>query len=300
MATNFREMLEAQWAKGKFVCVGLDSDPTKIPECVRKGSNVTASIIEFNEKIIDATSDITAVYKPNRAFYAKFGPDGIAAFNRTVAYAHSRAPGVVVIDDSKYGDIGNTNEGYAAASFDDSEADAVTVSPYPGGVDLQPFLRREGKGIIVLCRMSTPGAAEFQERMTPFEEEWMPRREFEKLIGREVPRMGVPFYQYVAYRVTQFWNGHGNCGLVVGATCPDAMKAVREIDRKITTLMPGFGKQGGSVPEAIKAGKGSESCALVPSSSSAITTASLGDDFMEAAHHAVHKFHDKVTAALNL
>ncbi len=293
MTRNFRDMLEAKWAESKFVCVGLDSEYDRIPECIRKGSNAGASMLAFNEKIIDATHDLVCAYKPNKAFYVAFGATGLEVFKRTVAHIRQVAPDVLVIDDSKYGDIGNTNQGYVVSTFGDIMADAVTISPYPGGADLGPFLTREDKGIIVLCRMSTPGAAEFQDMQVAFCDK-MPRRDFEQLVGSEIPESGVPLYQYVAYRVTRHWNERGNCGLVVGATCPDEMAAVRRINDDIPVLMPGFGRQGGVIEQAIRAGKGRKSPALLPSNSSSLIFASAGDDFAEAARRKTMEFGEQL------
>src|SRR3990172_11654945 len=113
---NFRKMLEAQWDKGNFVCVGLDSELGKIPEIMRRkvsyeGSIVANIIVAFNLGIVEATKDIVCAYKPNTAFYETHGEQGIAALHRTIAGIHRIAPDIPVILDTKRADIVNTNAG---------------------------------------------------------------------------------------------------------------------------------------------------------------------------------------------
>lgn len=154
---NFRQMLESQWSRGNFVCVGLDSEFGKIPESARRSGNerevsVPDTIVAFNRAIVEATKDLVCAYKPNAAFYEAHGAEGIATLHRTIADIHAIAPDVPVILDAKRADIGNTNAGYVDAAFGFLRADAITVHPYLGAEALQPFLARAEKGIIVLCR----------------------------------------------------------------------------------------------------------------------------------------------------
>ncbi len=166
---NFREMLEAKWAEGKFVCVGLDSNFDAIPESVRRIDTRTGitsaghTMVAFNRAVVDATHDLVAAYKPNAAFYEACGAEGLEALYRTIEDIHVIAPDVPVILDAKRADIGSTNAGYVEAAFGFLGADAITVHPYLGAEALQPFLARAEKGIIVLCRTSNPGAGEFQD-----------------------------------------------------------------------------------------------------------------------------------------
>lgn len=162
------ELLRAQWAKGNFVCVGLDSELGKIPECVvsfyREGKvNLVNALIPFNRAIVNATKDIVCAYKPNIAFYLAHGSEGLSALRNAVFYIHEVAPNVPVILDAKVADIGNTNSGYVQMAFDYLQADAITVHPYLGAEALQPFLDCANRGVIVLCRTSNPGAGEFQD-----------------------------------------------------------------------------------------------------------------------------------------
>ena len=192
-------MLEAQWSRGNFVCVGLDSEFGKIPESARRSGNecdvsVANTVVAFNRAIVEATKDLVCAYKPNSAFYEAHGDEGIGALQRTIADIHAIAPDVPVILDAKRADIGNTNAGYVDAAFGFLRADAITVHPYLGAEALQPFLARAEKGIIVLCRTSNPGAGEFQDLSVN----------------------GEPLYRFVARRVASEWNKNGNRALLLG------------------------------------------------------------------------------------
>ena len=198
MSRNFRELLEARWGEGKFLCVGLDSDLEKIPEAVRKEDTRT-TIVAFNRAIVDATYDLTCAFKLNPAFYEAHGDEGWSALRETIAYILDSVPKVPVILDAKRGDIANTNKSYAIAAFEHLRADAVTVSPFLGGEPLLPFFAHKDKGVIVLCHTSNPGAKEIQ--------------------GLAVDG-GGPLYKFIARSAAEQWNTNGNCCLMVGATYP--------------------------------------------------------------------------------
>lgn len=303
---NFRELLEARWAEGKFVCVGLDSEQSKIPPNahrtggIRCGLSETAryTFVEFNERIVDATKDLVCAYKPNAAFYEAYGDAGLIALRETIAHIRKVAPDVPVIFDAKRADIGNTNEEYAKAAFNYLDADAITVHPYLGQEALKPFLDRKDKGIIVLCRTSNPGAGEFQDLTIPLGKESPNLRAIERHLGREIPSGGMPLYQYVAYRIATEWNKNGNCALVVGATYPDELRAVREIVGDLPILIPGIGAQGGDLEKTVAAGKDARGRGMIINSSRGIIFASKGADFAEAARRETQKLHDAITACL--
>lgn len=276
---NFVGMLEAQWAKGNFVCVGLDSEFGKIPESARqRGSerdvSVANTIVAFNKAIVEATKGIVCAYKPNIAFYEAYGDEGIAALQRTILDIHAVAPDVPVILDAKRADIGNTNKCYVQLAFGFLQADAITVHPYLGQEALRPFLEQKGKGVIVLCRTSNPGAGEFQDCM--------------------VGVTTIPFYQYVAMRVAESWNKNGNCALVVGATYPEELREVRSIVGDMPILIPGIGAQGGDVEKTVTAGKDSRGWGMIINSSSGIIFASKDTDFAEAALRETRKLHNLI------
>ena len=257
---NFREMLETQWDRGNFVCVGLDSDFNKIPEFLRVHvAHKGTTIIMFNREIVSATRDIVCCYKPNIAFYEAYGAEGIEALRHTIMDIHDIAPDVPVILDAKRADIGNTNAGYVQLAFDYLNVDAITLHPYLGAEALQPFLARTEKGVIVLCRTSNPGAGEFQDLSVN----------------------GEPLYCFVARRVANEWNKGGNCALVAGATYPDELREVRFIVGDMPILIPAIGAQGGDVEKTVLAGKDSRGSGMIINSSRGIIFASNGADFAE-------------------
>ncbi len=278
---NFRNMLEARWAEGKFVCVGLDSEYAKIPQSEKmKEGSIPDVVLDFNKAIIDETHDLVCAYKPNKAFYEALGEEGFIVLYETIGYINEVAPGVPVILDCKDGDIGNTNAGYVKSAFERFEADAVTVPPYMGKESLQPFLDQKDKGIIVLCRTSNPGAGEFQDLIAR--------------VKRDGETAYEPLFCEVAYQVSRHWNTNNNCCLVVGATTPNELKAVREIVGDLPILVPGIGAQGGDIEKTVKAGKDSRGKGMIINSSRGIIFASSGEDFAEVARNETQKFSDEI------
>jgi orotidine-5'-phosphate decarboxylase len=271
----FRTLLEEQWDQGKFLCVGLDSDYEKIPERARSGG-VGETIAAFNKAMVDATYDIAGAYKINTAFYEAHGDLGWGAMQQTIEYIRERAAGAPVILDAKRADIGNTNNGYVAACFERLAADAVTVHPYLGAEAIQPFLDRTDKGIIVLCRTSNSGAAEFQDLSVE----------------------GEPLYLRVARAVAQRWNANGNCALVVGATYPEDMKKIRAVAPDLPFLIPGIGAQGGDIEQTIACGKDSRGRGMIINVSRGIIFASSGEDFAEAARAKAQEFDGAIRKSL--
>jgi orotidine-5'-phosphate decarboxylase len=272
---NFRALLEAKWNEGKFLCVGLDSDFDKIPEAARKDS-IRETIVAFNRAIIDATKGWVCAYKPNTAFYEVHGDEGWKALRETIQYIHDAAPEVPVILDAKRGDIGNTNDAYARATFDHLRADAVTVHPYFGSEALEPFLARKEKGIVVLCRSSNGGGGEFQDL--------------------EVD--GDHLYKIIARHVSSQWNSNGNCLVMVGATYPEELTEVRSIVGDMPILIPGIGAQNGDLAKTVRNGKDSRGLGMIICTSRAVIFASGGADFAEAAGRKAQELHDDIQKAL--
>ena len=214
-------------AADSVVSVGLDPDPDRLPDTVR---DAALPRWQFNRRIIDATHEHAACYKPNAAFYED--ADGWRALKETIAYAHGKD--VPVLLDAKRGDIGNTARQYATI-LDDAEgpaADAITVNPFLGRDSLEPFLQHEQKGVFVLGRTSNPGGADLQD---------LELASGEKLYERVV-------------HLADLWNDNGNVGLVVGATNPDELEAIRELVPDIPFLVPGVGAQGGDAEAAVEHG----------------------------------------------
>lgn len=270
---NFNALLQAKWDGGKFVCVGLDSKYAKIPQYMRSvGGGVKNTIFKFNQMIVEATKDIVCCYKPNIAFYE--GDQGKRALYDTINFIHDTAPTVPVILDVKQGDIDNTNDGYVVDDFDWYDADAITVHNYMGMQAMEPFLSQKDKGIFPLCRTSNKGADEFQNLMLA---------------------NGERLYQKVARNVAGAWNKNGNCGLVVGATCPEELQLVRHIVGDMPILIPGIGAQGGDLERTVLAGKNSKNQGMIINSSRAIIFASNGPDFAEAARLETQRLHDSIT-----
>lgn len=265
--------LEKRWSKNLFICVGLDSDYTKLPH---KTGDITADIYEFNKAIVDSTHDLVCAYKPNAAFYEAHGGLGWEALKKTSLYIKQNYPDIPVLLDAKRGDIGNTNEGYTASIFDELQMDGVTVSPYLGQEALEPFLQRRDKLIIVLIKTSNPGSGELQD------------------LTISLGKQEILLYQYVAEQVAKKWNKNGNCGAVVGATYPKQLKEVREIIGDMPILIPGLGTQGGEIEETIRAGKNSKGWGMIINSARAVIFASSGKDFAEAARKKVLEYNQQI------
>ncbi len=267
-------MLEAKWASGKFLCVGLDPDIEKIPEEVKK-QGTQASIIAFNRAIIDSTLDIVCAYKLNSAFYEVHGDEGWSAMRNAIAYLLEAAPDVPVILDAKRADIGSTSEAYAQAAFDHLRADAITVNPYLGFDGLKPFFDRREKGIFVLCHTSNDNAGEIQELKVEESE----------------------LYKVVAQKTAHEWNKNGNACIVMGATHPEQLAEVRKVVGDIPMLIPGVGVQGGDVEKLVAAGKNSKKRGFLINVSRSVLYASQ-KDFANAARGKSKEIDGMIRAAL--
>jgi orotidine-5'-phosphate decarboxylase len=269
--SQFIEKLERAWdVNGSLVCVGLDPEIERFPPQV---VDQASPIFQFNKAIIDATADLVCAYKPQFAHYAAYEAED--QLERTIDYIQSTYPGIPVILDSKRGDVGNTAERYAIEAFERYHADAVTVSPYLGGDSMEPFLKYEDKGVIILCRTSNPGAGDLQDL---------------EVGGRRL-------FHIVADLAARRWNTRGNCALVVGATYPRELAEVREIVGNMPFLVPGVGAQGGDVAQAVRSGQTAAGAGLVISSSRSILYASSGEDFVSAAREATLKLRDQINAS---
>jgi orotidine-5'-phosphate decarboxylase len=264
----FIQQLERSWdSNDSLVCVGLDPEIERFPPHIAESAS---PIFQFNKAIIDATADLVCAYKPQFAHYAAYEAED--QLERTIDYIHRTYPGIPVILDSKRGDVGNTAERYAIEGFERYHADAVTVSPYLGGDALEPFLKYEDKGVIILCRTSNPGAKDLQD----------------------VEVGGRRLFHVVADLAANRWNSRGNCLLVVGATYPRELSEVREIVGNMPFLVPGVGAQGGDVAQAVENGQTSAGTGLIISSSRGILYASSGEDFATAAREATQKLRDQI------
>ena len=263
--SNFVDKLRrASETNQSLLCVGLDPDPRLMP---------IDDIFEFNRAIIDATQDLVCCYKPNLAFYEAFGPPGLEVLRRTLEHIPDDIP---VIGDAKRGDIGNTAKAYAASLFEYYGFDAVTANPYLGGDSLAPFLAYADRGVLVLCRNSNPGAADFQLLS----------------VSRDNGEQR-PLYMEVAARCND-WNVSGNVGLVVGATYPEELGQVRAQCPDLPILLPGIGAQGGDLRASVANGLDSNGAGLIIASSRQVLYASQCADFAQSARDAALDLRDRI------
>ena len=244
--------------KRSYLCIGLDSDLLKIPQCLRQEPD---PVFEFNRRIIDATKEYCVAYKPNLAFYESLGAAGWAAFEKTVGYIRNAYPELFIIADAKRGDIGNTSGLYARAFFGNSDVDAVTVAPYMGEDSVKPFLGFAGKWVILLALTSNNGASDFQFTRDESTGEYL----FEKVLKK-----------------SQAWGNNDNMMYVVGATKAEKLAEIRKWVPDHFLLVPGVGAQGGSLEEVSHYGM-NDQCGLLVNSSRGIIFASSAEDFAEKA-----------------
>jgi orotidine-5'-phosphate decarboxylase len=267
---NFVDKLNEAGKKNQsLACVGLDTSPELIPPGM--------SVLEFNKSIIDATADLVCAYKPNIAFYEAQGEKGLDALHKTVQHVPKDIP---VIVDAKRGDIGNTAAAYAKALFEHFDCDAVTVSPYLGFDSLEPFLKYKEKGVIILCRTSNKGAADFQSLLCQYE-------------GKN-----MPLYEIVALKASR-WNTNHNVGLVVGATYPEELRNIRQAHPGLPILIPGVGAQGGDLELAVRYGIDADNRGIIINSSRGIIYASKGADFAGAARRATETMRDEINKVID-
>jgi orotidine-5'-phosphate decarboxylase len=253
-----REELFGQIVKKQsFLCLGLDTEMTRLPEHLLKEDY---PLFEFNRQIIDATHHQVIACKPNVAFYECQGTLGWKQFEMTVAYIHQYYPDILIIADAKRGDIGNTSKKYAETYFKQLPCDAVTVAPYMGSDSVLPFLEYPGKWVVLLALTSNQGADDFQMTVMDNGE-----RLFETVL-----------------RKSSEWGNTGNMMYVVGATRASMLVKVREIVPDHFLLIPGVGAQGGDLSEVAKFGLNSQ-CGLIVNSSRAIIYADSTARFAEVA-----------------
>ncbi len=257
-----QQLVQQIHQKQSYLCVGLDTDITKIPKHLQSNPN---AIFEFNKAIIDATKDYCVSYKINTAFYEALGVKGWAAMEETVNYIPSSH---FKIADAKRGDIGNTSNQYAKAFFETMSFDAITVSPYMGEDSIRPFLEYDGKWAIVLGLTSNKGANDFEMKQLISENgETHLRAEF--------------LYERVLHTVSK-WGTTDNLMFVVGATQAEEFVNIRSIIPNHFLLVPGVGAQGGSLKN-ISEKASIDDCGLLVNASRAIIYASENEDFADEA-----------------
>ncbi len=247
-----------------LLCVGLDPHLNLLPE------PTAAAGRDFCLNIIRRTAPYAAAFKPNAAFFEVFGAAGWDALADVIAAA--RQTGAPVILDAKRGDIASTAEAYARSAFEHLKADAITLNPYLGYDAIEPFVREAAHGAFLLCKTSNPGSADVQD---------LP-------VSDAASGLPSPIYLHVA-RLAQTWNTHGNIGLVVGATHPEALRRVRAAAPDLWFLSPGVGAQGGNLETALRAGRRADGLGMLIAVSRGIARA---DDPAQAAAALRDAIHD--------
>lgn len=255
-----QQLTEQIFSKGSYLCVGLDTDVSKIPAHLQQHPD---AIFEFNRQIIDATKEHCVGYKINTAFYEAYGTKGWDAMQQTVAYIPNTH---FTIADAKRGDIGNTSAQYARAFFETLRFDAITVAPYMGEDSIRPFLEYENKWTIVLGLTSNKGAHDFELQPA----------------GRQL------LYEKVLQSVAG-WGTPKNLMFVIGATQADAFTNIRRLAPEHFYLVPGIGAQGGSLAD-ISAKAMIKDCGLLVNASRAVIYASNGEDFAKQAGEAAKAY----------
>lgn len=258
--------------KKSFLCVGLDTDITKIPSHLLDHKD---PIYEFNKQIIDATRDLCVSYKPNSAFYESRGIKGLQSLIKTWQYLPQECLNII---DAKRGDLGNTSDMYAKAFFDEAESglsfDAITLSPYMGYDSVSSYLKYDGKWVILLALTSNASSKDFQYLET---------------------KDGFIYEEVVKKAGT--WAGNDRIMFVVGATKSKEFLNIRQYAPDHFLLVPGVGAQGGSLADVCQYGMNKD-CGLLVNASRSIIYASNGKDFAEAARAEAQSMQQQMQAEL--
>lgn len=266
---NKQELVKNIKNKQSYLCVGLDTDISKIPHHLLGEKD---PIFEFNKQIIDATLPFVVAYKPNIAFYEALGSKGWDSLQKTLEYIPKE---VFTIADAKRGDIGNTSGLYAKAFFETLNCDSITVAPYMGEDSVKPFLEFKDKWVILLAHTSNTGSKDFQTLPTTD---------------------GLLFEQVI--KISQKWATSDQLMYVVGATKAESFVQIRELAPDYFLLVPGVGAQGGDLGEVSKYGMNKD-CGLLVNSSRAIIYASNQKDFALQAAKEAKKVADEMEVYLD-
>jgi len=261
---NRQQLVEAIRTKQSYLCIGLDTDITKIPKHLLSEPD---PVFAFNKAIIDATKNYCVSYKINTAFYEALGLSGWEAMQKTLDYipsTHFR------IADAKRGDIGNTSTQYAKAFFEALDFDAITVAPYMGADSVKPFLEYSGKWTILLGLTSNPGAKDF-----------------------ELQQAGDALLYEKVLQTASGWGSPDNLMFVIGATQADQFVNIRKITPDHFYLVPGVGAQGGSLEEISKKAMNKDAGILV-NVSRGVIYASTGPDFAAKAGEAAKQYQQEM------
>ena len=272
---NRQELIELIKRKKSFLCVGLDSDISKLPECLADKDD---PVFEFNKAIIDSTLPYTVAYKPNLAFYESQGIKGLISLKKTMDYLRRFDKECFTIADAKRGDIGNTSQQYAKAFLSpesDFGFDSMTIAPYMGEDSVKPFTVYENKWVILLALTSNKGAEDFQ---------FITDKEDLKLFERVLIK-------------SQQWATKDNLMFVCGATQAEMFGRIRELAPEHFLLVPGIGAQGGSLSQVCKYGL-TQDCGLLVNSSRGIIFADKQESFAETAAQKAKELQEEMASFL--
>lgn len=272
---NRQELIELIKRKKSFLCVGLDSDISKLPECLADKED---PVFEFNKAIIDSTLPYTVAYKPNLAFYESQGIKGLISLKKTMDYLRRFDKECFTIADAKRGDIGNTSQQYAKAFLSpesDFGFDSMTIAPYMGEDSVKPFTVYENKWVILLALTSNKGAEDFQ---------FITDKEDLKL------------FECVLIK-SQQWATKDNMMFVCGATQAEMFGRIRELAPEHFLLVPGVGTQGGSLSQVCKYGL-TKDCGLLVNSSRGIIFADKEESFAETAARKAKELQEEMASFL--
>lgn len=272
---NRQELIELIKRKKSFLCVGLDSDISKLPECLADKED---PVFEFNKAIINSTLPYTVAYKPNLAFYESQGIKGLISLKKTMDYLRRFDKECFTIADAKRGDIGNTSQQYAKAFLSpesDFGFDSMTIAPYMGEDSVKPFTVYENKWVILLALTSNKGAEDFQ---------FITDKEDLKL------------FECVLIK-SQQWATKDNMMFVCGATQAEMFGRIRELAPEHFLLVPGVGAQGGSLSQVCKYGL-TKDCGLLVNSSRGIIFADKEESFAETAAQKAKELQEEMASFL--
>lgn len=246
----FSRLAERAYEADSLLCVGLDPHPDDLPE------QTAEAALNFCLRLIEATADLAACYKPNSAFFEALGADGFEALGEVIKAVPAEVP---VLLDAKRGDIASTGRAYARAVFDTLGAQAVTLNPYLGRDAVLPFIEDPARGVFLLCKTSNLGSSDLQDL---------------EIVAGDRPESDEPLrlYEHVA-RLARQWNGKDNVGIVVGATHPEALGRARQMAPELWILAPGVGPQGGDLQAALEPGLRPDGLGMLVPASRAIARA---------------------------
>lgn len=279
---DYSQLVQQIQEKKSFLCVGLDSDPQKIPAFLNTCED---PVFEFNKRIIDATIPYAVAYKPNLAFYETTGSKGLISLEKTMKYLRDLDANVFTIADAKRGDIGNSASAYARAFFEHFDFDAVTVSPYMGADSLQPFFEYSDKWTVILALTSNTGSEDFQMLHTA-----------NTVQGNGSDDANKRLYEEVVEKVMT-WADVRRLMFVVGATQTSMLSHIRQLAGDTFFLVPGVGAQGGSLAEVARQAM-TRDCGLLVNASRSIIFGAQDESFATVAASEARKLQKQMEEAL--